>query len=166
MMKRIILFLSFFLMACSQELISTLAPNGATDDAQTTLTPVATLPGGPVTLVALGDSLTQGDGDDSGRGYTGRLLEKVNVVRPGSLLSNFGQSGWNSDALIGGDQGLTGQLERAIGELEDAKSQGRASVALVWIGSNDLWYLYEFGEGSDENDSLDAEHFESNMNVI
>lgn len=178
-MKRIILFLSFFLMACSQSLPSTIAPSASTDNTPVTLTPVvdstglptqflpaATLPGGPVTLVALGDSLTQGDGDDTGLGYTGRLLAMVNNVRPGSSLSNLGQSGWNSDALINGDQGLTGQLDRAIGELETAKSQGRASVALVWIGSNDLWYLYEYGAGSDENDSLDASHFESNMNSI
>ena len=130
------------------------------------LPPASALLPGPVTMVALGDSLTQGDGDDTGRGYTLRLLDRVNTIRPGSAMTNFGQSGWNSDALINGDQGLTGQLTRSLEELEIAAAEGRPAVALVWIGSNDLWYLYEFGEGTDENDALDAEHFASNLDVI
>jgi lysophospholipase L1-like esterase len=81
-------------------------------------------------------------------------------------MTNLGQSGWNSDALINGDQGLSGQLPRALEELETAVAEGRGAVALVWIGSNDLWYLYEFGEGSDENDALDAEHFAANLDMI
>jgi lysophospholipase L1-like esterase len=36
----------------------------------------------------------------------------------------------------------------------------------VWIGSNDLWYLYEYGDGSDENDRLDAQRFSANMDTI
>ena len=181
-MKRIILFLSFLLTACSQEIPLTSQPIIITGAPQATLPPTvveevtsipaidlppaSALPAGPVTMVALGDSLTQGDGDDTGRGYTLRLLDMVNAIRPGSTMTNFGQSGWNSDALINGDQGLSGQLTRSLGELEIAAAEGRGAVALVWIGSNDLWYLYEFGEGSNENDALDAEHFASNLDVI
>ena len=182
-MKRIILVLSFLLAACSQEIPVTSQPIIITEAPQATLPPTvvaeevtsipaidlppaSALPAGPVTMVALGDSLTQGDGDDTGRGYTGRLLDMVNAIRPGSTMTNFGQSGWNSDALINGDQGLSGQLPRSLEELEIAAAEGRGAVALVWIGSNDLWYLYEFGEGSNENDSLDAEHFASNLDVI
>ena len=133
----------------------------------TNLQPAAPLPAGPVHMVALGDSLTQGDGDDSGRGYPGRLLDMINSVRPDSTLSNFGQSGWNSDALINGDQGLESQLTRAVGELQDATAQGKAGLALVWIGSNDLWYLYEFGGDIDDaGDAADAEHFEANIDTI
>ena len=181
-MKRIVLVLSFLLTACSQEVPLTSPPLIITESPQATLPPIAVeevtsiptidlqpasaLPAGPVTMVALGDSLTQGDGDDTGRGYTLRLLDMVNAIRPGSTMTNFGQSGWNSDALINGDQGLSGQLTRSLGELEIAAAEGRGAVALVWIGSNDLWYLYEFGEGTDENDALDAEHFASNMDVI
>ncbi len=129
--------------------------------------PSSTLPAGPLTLVALGDSLTQGDGDDSGRGgYPGRLFEMVNATHPDSTIANYGQSGWNSDALINGDQGLESQLTRAVAELQSATSQGRGAVAFVWIGSNDLWYLYEYGEGSNENDSMDAEHFSANLDLI
>lgn len=179
-MKRLIIILSILLTACSQEVPLTFTPIIPTDTPQPTvppptITPIPTvgflppaaLPAGPVTLVALGDSLTQGDGDDTGRGYTVRLLDMVNEVRPGSSLTNFGQSGWSSDALINGDQGFSGQLGRAVGELEGTIVQGRAAVVLVWIGSNDLWYLYEYGgEGSDEGDAQDAARFASNMDKI
>jgi lysophospholipase L1-like esterase len=187
-MKRIILVLSFLLTACAQatpatspRMTITETPQAtlpametaeevtsipATEVSATDLPSAATLPPGPVTLVALGDSLTQGDGDDTGRGYTQRLLDMANGIRPGSTMTNLGQSGWNSDALINGDQGLPGQLPRTLEELETAVAEGRGAVALVWIGSNDLWYLYEFGEGSDENDALDAEHFAANMDRI
>jgi lysophospholipase L1-like esterase len=117
-------------------------------------------------MVALGDSLTQGDGDDTGRGYTVRMLDMVTAVWPGSTMTNFGQSGWNSDALLKGDQGFSGQVERALGELDNARAQGRGAVAFVWIGSNDLWYLYEYGEGSDVADAQDAEHFAANLDSI
>lgn len=180
-MKQTILVLSLFLFACSQEIPLTAVPfvpptAASLETSPLTQTPVlemtateqvfvpvAALPAGPVTLVALGDSLTQGDGDDSGRGYPGRLLEMVNAVRVDSQVTNLGRSGWSSDALIDGDQGLTGQLPRAVNELEAAKLRGGGTLALVWIGSNDLWYLYEYGEGSDENDALDAERFSSNI---
>jgi lysophospholipase L1-like esterase len=186
-MKRMLLILTILLAACSQEipltsqplvlptdipLTSTVSPTAIPEIPTATPVPTfiyappASLPAGPVSMVALGDSLTQGDGDDTGRGYTVRLLDMVNAVRPGSTMTNFGQSGWNSDALLNGDQGLSGQLERSLGELQIAASQGRGAVALVWIGSNDLWYLYEYGEGTDENDSADAEHFAANIDNI
>jgi lysophospholipase L1-like esterase len=180
-MKRIVLILAILITACSQEIPLTDAPYAAVETMPATqpplvdetsvpnisFPPASALPPGPVTLVALGDSLTQGDGDDTGRGYTGRLLDMINEIRPGSSLSNLGQSGWNSDALINGDQGIAGQLGRAVDELNTAKSQGRAAVALIWIGSNDLWYLYEYGgDGSDEGDSQDAVHFAGNMDLI
>jgi lysophospholipase L1-like esterase len=119
-----------------------------------------------VTLVAIGDSLTAGDGDDSGRGYTGRLLDLVSPLRTDTQVTNLGRSGWSSDALINGDQDFTGQLPRAVSELDAARSQKRGAVVLVWIGSNDLWYLYEYGDGSDENDRLDAQRFSANMDTI
>ena len=182
-MKRMILVLSFLLIACSPETPLTSQPMIITETPQATLPPTvvavnatsipagdlppaSALPAGPVTMVALGDSLTQGDGDDTGRGYPMRLLDLVNTVRPGSTMTNLGQSGWNSDALINGDQGLAGQLPRAVEEMETAAAEGRGALALVWIGSNDLWYAYEFNEGSDENDASDAEHFAANMDVI
>lgn len=179
-MKKLFLFLVLILTACSQATaVATQEPTmqdipAATQpSAQDTPapTPVSdtsiSLPPGSVTLVALGDSLTQGDGDDSGRGYPGRLLEMVNTIRPDSTLINLGQSGWSSDALINGDQGIDSQLERAIIALQDAISQGHVAVALVWVGSNDLWYLYEYGgDVNDDGDAQDAEHYRANMDQI
>jgi lysophospholipase L1-like esterase len=183
-MKLFILVLAILLTACSlavpRDVPQTDVPQLVTDvpamtqspalDVTSTppvdLPPASALPAGPISMVALGDSLTQGDGDDSGRGYPGRVLNMVNAVRPGSTLTNLGQSGWNSDALINGDQGIESQLTRAVKQLQSVTAQGRGAVAFVWIGSNDLWYLYEYGEGSDENDASDAAHFSSNMDTI
>ncbi len=180
-MNRTILVIATFLTACaqsgqvdltvpaveaSQEATVVPVPSDATQPSFEIL-PSSSLPEGPITMVALGDSLTQGDGDDSGRGYPGRLLDLLNAVRPGSTITNLGQSGWNSDALISGDQGLESQLDRAVVELQDATSQVRGAVAFVWIGSNDLWYLYEYGgDINDEGDLQDAEHFAANMDLI
>lgn len=182
-MKKYILLFALLLSACNlpgstsstepatEETISEASQTEDTTQADSNppidIQPAAPLPAGPVHIVALGDSLTQGDGDDSGRGYPGRLLEMVNAVRPDSTLSNFGQSGWSSDAIINGDQGLESQLTRAVSELQDASSQGKAALALVWIGSNDLWYLYEFGGDIDDaGDASDAQRFEANIDTI
>jgi lysophospholipase L1-like esterase len=125
------------------------------------------LPAGPISMVAIGDSLTEGDTDDTGLGYTGRVLEAVLQRRLDSTMLNMGRSGWNSDALINGDQGLDGQLPRAVSEVQAAVSQGRGAVVFVWIGSNDLWYLYEYGgDVTDEQEQQDLEHFASNMDTI
>jgi lysophospholipase L1-like esterase len=91
----------------------------------------------PVTLVTLGDSLTVGDGDEAGGGYPSRLLKKLSKEAPGSTLKNLAQSGWTSDDLI------NTQLEPAVAALQAA--QGDApKLALVWIGSNDLFGLYNY----------------------
>lgn len=182
-MKKYILLFALLLYACNlpgstastapvtEETISEVPQTEDTTQADSNppidIQPVAPLPAGPVHIVALGDSLTQGDGDDSGRGYPGRLLEMVNAIRPNSTLTNFGQSGWSSDALINGDQGLESQLTRAVSELQDATAQGKAALALVWIGSNDLWYLYEYGGDIDDaGDASDAQRFETNIDTI
>ncbi len=129
--------------------------------------PAQALPAGPIGIITMGDSLTLGDGDESARGYPGRLLAKIVRQRPGSTLGNFGQSGWNSDAMINGDQGLSGQLPLAVDESKVILSRGRGALVLLWIGSNDLWYLYEYGgDVTSEQELQDAEHFASNMDLI
>lgn len=178
-MKKLVLLSMIFLFGCSappQTPLEADPTQPAVDVPQATQSPVderssmaatTSLPPGPLTMVALGDSLTQGDGDDNGLGYPGRLLALVNAVRPDSTITNLGQSGWNSDALIHGDQGLESQLDRAAAELQDAASQGHAAVAFVWIGSNDLWYLYEYGgEVNAEGNVQDSIHFAANMDLI
>jgi lysophospholipase L1-like esterase len=92
----------------------------------------------PITLVAIGDSLTQGDGDlEVGGGYPARLATRLNDSHPGSVVKNLGQSGWTSDDLI------NTQLEPALGLLNSAPT-GHTKIAIVWIGSNDLFGLYNY----------------------
>jgi acyl-CoA thioesterase-1 len=92
---------------------------------------------GSVTLVTLGDSLTVGDGDEAGGGYPSRLLKKLSKEAPGSTLENLAQSGWTSDDLI------NTQLEPAVAALQAAPGNA-PKLALVWIGSNDLFGLYNY----------------------
>ncbi len=100
--------------------------------------PVAAIKAEPVTLVALGDSLTQGDGDsEPGGGYPSRLARRLKAELPGSEVKNLGQSGWTSDDLI------NTQLQPALDLLRSAPA-GHTKVATVWIGSNDLFGLYNY----------------------
>ncbi len=190
-MKRFLLLTTFFfLSACTQEIrpaaplpavtelaIATVpAPGVATAAPTSTLVatptptrypPPAALPAGPISLIAIGDSLTFGVGDDTLRGYPGRLLEIISEMRPGSTLTNFAQPGWTSRAVIDGEQGLFGQLPRAVAETEAALSQGRGAVVFVWVGENDLWDLYEGGgDVGDELEDRNAQGFSANIDAI
>lgn len=97
--------------------------------------PLPPLQAGPITVVALGDSLTEGDGDVTGEGggFPFRLEKAINTIRPDSQVINFGASGWTSQQMV------EGQLPQAL----EAKPQ----IAVVWIGSNNLWYNNGPGEG-------------------
>lgn len=192
MMKRLLLLTVMLVSACTQEIrtqsplpiVTELAPPPTATEVilipptetpipmpTATPTPVRfpppqTLPAGAVSMIAIGDSLTQGVGDGTGRGYPGRLLEMVTMERPGSAITNFGQAGWTSDMLIAGDQGMFGQVQRAVAEVNLSLSQGRGVVVLVWIGHNDLWRLYE-REGVDAvREDQDAQRFASNLDTI
>lgn len=92
----------------------------------------------PFILVTLGDSLTKGDGDtEGGGGYPARLLKKLEASHPGTSLQNLAQSGMTTDDLI------DAQLEPALEHLGKTPAGG-AKAVLVWIGSNDLFGLYNF----------------------
>jgi lysophospholipase L1-like esterase len=126
-----------------------------------------TPPPGAITLVTLGDSLTEGEGDQLGEGgYPGRLIKLIDDIRPGSTLLNVGHSGWNSDALINGDQGLPSELDEALKAIKAAVARGETAVALVWIGSNDLFYLYEYGDPDAAAEAEDLAHYQSNLDMI
>jgi lysophospholipase L1-like esterase len=108
--------------------------------------PSSTLAQGPVTVIALGDSLTAGDGDDAGQGFVGRLTEAISARpgRAGSTLTNLGQSGWDSTMMVSGlDGGAPAELPQAVAAAR-AAAPG-AVLATVLIGSNDLWYVYQNG---------------------
>lgn len=193
MMRRILLLAVLVLSACTQEIqagvplpavteivipptktqvvqippTETAVPLPSPTSTPITFPPPASLPAGPISMIAIGDSLTKGDGDETARGYPGRLLEMVNEQRPNSTLTNFGQSGWTSSALIAGGQGMFGQLPRAVAEVESARAQERGAVVFVWIGNDDLWDLYEHGgDVDDAQEQQDLQRFASNLDTI
>ena len=51
--------------------------------------------------------------------------------------------------MVDGVEGADGQLPLALAEVATAVGEGRAVLATVLIGSNDLWLLYE-GDGDEE----------------
>jgi lysophospholipase L1-like esterase len=119
------------------------------------------LPAGALSIVTLGDSLTEGTGDETGQGgYPGRLKELLAPVRADSRVTNLGHSGLSSTDLINGLNGVPSQLRQALGL--------RANVALVWIGSNDLWYLYEYGPEpmTADAEAQDLAAYEANIDTI
>jgi lysophospholipase L1-like esterase len=124
------------------------------------VTHAAPLPPGALTIVTLGDSLTEGQGDDSGQGYQGRLGALLEPLRPGTRFVNLGHSGWTSTDLINGQDGQPSELQEALGS--------QANVALVWIGSNDLWYLYEYGPEpmTAEAEQQDLTTYQANVDRI
>lgn len=143
----------------------------ANPTATATVSPSATptntlpLPAGPVTMVMLGDSLTIGQGDDSaeGGGYPYRLWQRVEPLRSNSTFTNLGQSGWTSTDLIEGIEGVPAQLSDAVSALNNSSG---AKVAFLWIGSNDLWYLYEFNDPSAADEAADVQHFSANLDTL
>ena len=99
--------------------------------------------GQPITLVTLGDSLTAGDGDETPiGGYPPRLLTRLLPGHPGSVLQQFGYSGHTTTDLI------NLQLTPAVAALNAAPAT-HLKIALVWIGSNDLFGFYEYTSQQD-----------------
>jgi lysophospholipase L1-like esterase len=109
--------------------------------------PVLT-PGRTLTVVAMGDSLTEGNEDTPGMGgYPARLERLLNAVKPGAQVVNLGKSGWTSAQL------LKRQLPTAL--------EIKPDIALVWIGSNDLWRYYRA-----EQEVEDLRNYTANLDSI
>lgn len=90
---------------------------------------------GYLDIVALGDSLTKGMGDPEGRGYIGRLKDKLAEVSdvPVRLLNNLAVNGYRTDQLLA-------DLDKpaVIGAIK------RADLIVFTIGGNDLFrYIRE-----------------------
>ncbi|NMM54207.1 GDSL-type esterase/lipase family protein [Paenibacillus aquistagni] len=98
--------------------------------------PVASTPEVPVDnskaeyrIVAIGDSLTRGTGDDTGKGYVRRTVEMLEKhKREAKLLNNLAINGLRADQLV------TRLDEEHIGY-----SLKQANLVLLTIGGNDLF---------------------------
>ncbi len=112
----------------------------------------------PLTIVTLGDSLTQGDKDESsqGGGWPRRLLPLIRLVRPQTQIVNLAQPGWTSRDLLQGAGGAPNQIDQAVKILREAHGD---KIATVWIGTNDLFYLYEFGNPTSIEEAREADRF-------
>ncbi|MGB0101617.1 MAG: GDSL-type esterase/lipase family protein, partial [Nocardioides sp.] len=74
------------------------------------------------------------------------LVEDISARpgREGSTLVNLGQSGWDSTAMVEGQDGTPSPLAQGVDAARTAAPG--AVLATVLIGSNDLWYVYQYGE--------------------
>lgn len=82
-----------------------------------------------LTIVALGDSLTRGTGDETGKGYVGDLLDEIKgkTKRP-VQLTNLGINGQQSEGL-----------RKQVMQTEVQRQIQKADIILLTIGGNDLF---------------------------
>jgi lysophospholipase L1-like esterase len=124
--------------------------------------PTPTLDVRPITIITLGDSLTEGDKDDSEEsgGWPRRIRSILAARRPGSQVINLARAGWTSTDLLYGVNGEPNQIDRAVDTLRRASGE---KIATVWIGANDLFYLYEFGDPTPDEERVDRDRFIANL---
>ncbi|WP_313771771.1 SGNH/GDSL hydrolase family protein [Neobacillus niacini] len=108
-------------------------------------------------IVAIGDSLTRGTGDETGKGYVGVLMDEIKEkTKQDVQLTNLGISGQRSD-----------QLKEQIQQTEVKRQIQTADMILVTMGGNDLFRggqgLLEFKE---EDIAEIEKKFLDNMNFI
>jgi lysophospholipase L1-like esterase len=89
-----------------------------------------------IRIVALGDSLTAGTGDLTGKGYVGQVRDKLEkqTGRPVFVHNNFAIPGYRTQDLLK-DFGAKKDIAQALSE---------ADVIMISIGGNDL---FQGGEG-------------------
>lgn len=80
-------------------------------------------------VVALGDSLTRGTGDESGKGYIGYLVDELEEKSKEKIsIHNYGVKGYRSAQLL--NQVKQAEIQRQI---------KNADYILITIGGNDLF---------------------------
>ncbi|MEO2078441.1 MAG: SGNH/GDSL hydrolase family protein [Bacillus sp. (in: firmicutes)] len=104
-------------------------------------------------IVALGDSLTRGTGDETGKGYVGVLMDEIKEKTKGPVqLTNLGINGQRSD-----------QLRKQVQEKEVGRQIEKADLVLVTIGGNDLFRggqaLMDFG--TDDVATIEKKYLEN-----
>lgn len=90
-----------------------------------------------IRIVALGDSLTAGTGDLTGKGYVGQVRDKLEqqLGKPVFVYNNFAIPGFRTYDLLKDWDAKTADLEKSLGD---------ADLVLLTIGGNDL---FEGGTG-------------------
>ncbi len=106
-----------------------------------------------IQIVALGDSLTKGTGDQTGKGYVGTVqqLLKTESDKPVYVLGNFAVNGYRTDQLLRDldtQQGVVNALSQA-------------NLILLTIGANDLFQLAR--EQFDVSADIDAAAIEQRL---
>ncbi|WP_400246281.1 SGNH/GDSL hydrolase family protein [Niallia sp. JL1B1071] len=93
-----------------------------------------------VQLLALGDSLTRGTGDDSGKGYIGYLKEALSEKTEEEItITNYGIKGLTTD-----------KLAEQLTEQEIQRQAAKADILFITIGGNDLFQGGQFLTEIDE----------------
>ncbi|MEH7178413.1 SGNH/GDSL hydrolase family protein [Neobacillus vireti] len=108
-------------------------------------------------IVALGDSLTRGTGDETGKGYVGILMDEIKEKSKKEVrLTNLGITGQRSD-----------QLKQQVQQAEVQRQIQTADMIVVTMGGNDL---FRGGQGLLEFETEDItaveKKFLENMNFI
>lgn len=82
-----------------------------------------------LTIVALGDSLTRGTGDDTGKGYVGYVKEEIKERSKNEVhLMNLGINGQRSEQLV-----------KQVGQTQVQRQMKQADFIFITIGGNDLF---------------------------
>lgn len=113
------------------EAASTL-PTSTPDQQSTAQQPATPDPNKPLTIVALGDSLTAGVGDPSSKGYVGDVKDMLMKSGRQVNVQNFGISGLQSPELV---RSITGPGIPATIKTAD--------LVLISIGANDLTHAVD-----------------------
>jgi lysophospholipase L1-like esterase len=90
-----------------------------------------------ISIVTIGDSLTRGTGDETGKGYVGVLIDEIKEKSKQDVqLTNLGIVGQRSD-----------QLKKQVQQAEVQRQIKKADLILITIGGNDL---FRGGEGLED----------------
>ncbi|MBT2681971.1 GDSL family lipase [Bacillus sp. ISL-35] len=108
-------------------------------------------------IVALGDSLTRGTGDDTGKGYIGYLVEELEEKSKEKIsIHNYGVKGYRSNQLL--EQLKEGEIRRKVQD---------ADYILITIGGNDLFQSGQtFLEMNEQNITQAKEGYLKNLDSI
>jgi len=115
---------------------------GSKKELDTSNKPAEAAPSGGVQLLALGDSLTRGTGDEAGKGYIGYLKDKLSDKTDEDItLKNYGIKGQTST-----------ELSAQVKQQEIQRQIKNADIIFITIGGNDLFQggetLSHFDDGT------------------